>query len=342
MRRRRSLLQGLVGAPLAVALAGKCGRAHAAAAGATTAGPGLPPELRLDYAYYSPASLVLKRQGWIEQQAQPSGTAVRWVQSLGSNRALEFLASGAVDFGSTAGLAAVLGRANGNPISTVWIYSRPEWTALAVNGDSPVRTLAQLKGLKVAATKGTDPYLFLLRSLHENGLTRSDVEIVHLQHPDGRVALQQRRVDAWAGLDPHLAASQLQDGTRLLYRNIAFNTYGFLNVPTAFAAQYPGAIALVLDGYERARRWILAHPEETAATLAQEANLPIDVARLQLSRTDFSKPAPGAEQVAALRAAAPILLQEQLVKQGVDLDAVIGTLVREDFARSTLAREEGH
>jgi len=341
---RRVLLQGILGAPLAAAIGGRPGGARAATVATAGAGPAarpvLPRELRLDYAYYSPASLVLKRFGWIEQQAQAQGTEVRWVQSLGSNRALEFLNSGAVDFGSTAGLAAVLGRANGNPISTVWIYSRPEWTALAVNGDSPIRTVAELRGRKVAATKGTDPYLFLLRSLHEAGLTRSDVEIVHLQHPDGRVALQQRRVDAWAGLDPHLAASQLQDGTRLLYRNVAFNTYGFLNVPVAFAAQYPDAIGLVLAGYERARRWILAHPEDTAATLAQEARLPIEVARLQLSRTDFSSPAPGAEQIAALRAAAPILRQEQLVKDGVDLDAVIGTLVREDFARSALARDD--
>lgn len=99
-----------------------------------------------------------------------------------------------------------MSRANSSPIKTVYIASRPEWTALAVRKDSPIKTVADLKGKKIAATKGTDPYLFTLRSLQQAGLTKDDVELVYLQHPDGRIALEKGDVDAWAGLDPHLAA----------------------------------------------------------------------------------------------------------------------------------------
>ena len=122
-------------------------------------------ELRLDYAYYSPASLVLRRFGWLEDEFRADGTSVRWVLSAGSNRALEYLNANSIDIGSSAGLAALLAKANGNPIKTPYIFSRPEWTALVVRKDSPARTLADLKGKKIAATKGTDPYLFLLLSL---------------------------------------------------------------------------------------------------------------------------------------------------------------------------------
>src|SRR5262245_47413986 len=100
-------------------------------------------EVRLDYAYYSPASLVLRRFGWLEESLQPDGIKVRWVPSQGSNRALEYLNSGALDFGSTAGLAALLGRANGNPIKAVYVFSRPEWTALVVAKDSPIRSISE-------------------------------------------------------------------------------------------------------------------------------------------------------------------------------------------------------
>ena len=122
-------------------------------------------ELRLDYAYYSPTSLVLRRYGWLEQDLKSEGIDVKWVLSAGSNRALEYLNASSLDIGSSAGLAAVLARANGNPIRTPYIFSRPEWTALVVRRDSTIRTVADLKGKKVAATKGTDPYLFLLRAL---------------------------------------------------------------------------------------------------------------------------------------------------------------------------------
>ena len=73
-------------------------------------------ELRLDHAYYSPSSLVLKRFGWLEEDLGKSGTQVKWVFSAGSNRALEYLNAGSLDIGSSAGLAALLSRANGNPI----------------------------------------------------------------------------------------------------------------------------------------------------------------------------------------------------------------------------------
>jgi sulfonate transport system substrate-binding protein len=293
-----------------------------------------PRELRLDYAYYSPTSLVLRRFGWLEEAFKADGTAVRWVFSAGSNRALEYLASNSVDIGSSAGLAALLARANGNPIRAPYIFSRPEWTALVVRRDSPIRTLADLKGKKVAATKGTDPYLFLLRALHTVGLKRSDIEHVALQHADGRVALEQGRVDAWAGLDPLMAASELDTGARLLYRNVAFNTYGFLNAREEFVNRHPEALKKVIAGYERARRWVQANITEAARILSEEAKFSLEVALLQLKlRTDLSNPQPGAEHVQALKAAAPILIDEQLVRPGTDVNAAIAALVDTQFAR---------
>ncbi|KGE09618.1 ABC transporter substrate-binding protein [Burkholderia gladioli] len=302
-----------------------------------TAAPAAPAEIRVDYAYYSPESLVIRHFGWLEDEFKPDHVAIRWLLSLGSNRALEYLNSGAADFGSTAGLAAVLGRANGNPIRAVYVFSRPEWTALVVRKDSPIHSLADLKGRKIAATRGTDPFLFTLRALHTVGLTRDDVELVNLQHPDGRTALANGQVDAWAGLDPHMAAAQVDDGARLLYRNVGFNTYGFLNVREAFASQYPQAVTRVLKVYEKARLWIVAHPDETARIVADESKVSLPVAKLQLQRNDFSDPVPGETQRAALKAAAPVLTEEQLVKPGVDPAKVVDALIDPSFARPLAA-----
>lgn len=298
----------------------------------------LPAELKLDYAYYSPTSLVLKHFGWLEQSVG-AASKVQWVFSQGSNRSLEYLNGGGIDFASTAGLAAVLSRANGSPIKTVYIASRPEWTALAVRKDSPIKTLADLKGHKIAATKGTDPYLFTLRSLATVGLGKHDVELVHLQHPDGRAALEKGDVDAWAGLDPHLAASQVQAGSRLLYQNVAFNSYDVLSVTEKFAKEHPQAIAKVLEAYEKARQWARENPEPLAELLAKESGLPLEVARLQLSRTDFSNGQPGAEHVAALKAAAPILVAEELVRRGTEVDKVVEQLIDPSFAQQAIARQ---
>ena len=129
----------------------------------------------VDYAYYNPPSLVLKAKGWLDEALAKRGTGVDWVLSLGSNKANGFLAAGAVQFGSTAGSAALFARANGTPIKTVFLYSRPEWTAIVVPKDSALKNLRDLKGKKIAATRGTDPWFFLLRALQSAGLQPTEV-----------------------------------------------------------------------------------------------------------------------------------------------------------------------
>src|ERR687885_595971 len=119
--------------PLLLVALAACGPAPAAAPAGKAASLS---ELNLDYAYYSPTSLVLKRLGWVEEAFKPQNTAVKWVLSAGSNKAIEYLSGNAVDFGSTAGAAALLAKTNDVPIKAVYIYEQPEWTALVVGKDS--------------------------------------------------------------------------------------------------------------------------------------------------------------------------------------------------------------
>jgi sulfonate transport system substrate-binding protein len=201
-----------------------------------------PREVRIDWATYNPVSLVLKDKRFLEDEFAKDGIGVRWVQTLGSNKALEFLNAGSIDFGSTAGAAALIARINGNPIKSVYVYSRPEWTALVTRKDSGVSKVEDLKGKRVAVTRGTDPHIFLVRTLAAAKLTERDVRLVLLQHPDGRTALERGDVDAWAGLDPMMAAAEIESGAVLFHRDKAANTWGILNVREAFAKDHPAGV----------------------------------------------------------------------------------------------------
>lgn len=301
----------------------------------------VPDQLRMDYAYYSPSSLVLKEYGWIEEEFGPD-VEVTWTLSAGSNKANEFLRSDAVDFGSTAGSAALLARANGSDIHTIYLYSQPEWSALVVLKDSEIATIEDLQGKKVAATKGTDPYFFLLQSLNSVGLTGSDVEVVNLQHADGKTALERGDVDAWSGLDPFMAQTELEQGSKLIYRNIDFNTYGFLNAREGFIEEYPDVVSRVLEQYERARLWILENPEEATTILANAASLSEEVARVELvERTvlDFS-PVPGETQAAVLQEIIPIFEAENQLQPGADAEEALATLFAPQFIEAIYTPSE--
>lgn len=309
--------------------------------GARPAAADAPDKIRMDYAYYNPSSLVLRHFGWLEEEFKADGTEIEWLLSAGSNKANEFLRSDAVDFGSTAGAAALLAKANDSPIQTVYIYSKPEWTALVVPKDSAITEVAQLEGKKIAATKGTDPYFFLLQALNEAGLSGKDVEIINLQHADGRTALERGQVDAWAGLDPHMAATELEHGSKLLYRNIDFNTFGFLNARTEFLEDHPAETERVLAAYERARQWILDNPDETAQILADEAKISLEVAKRELvDRTVLTNdPVPGEEHAAVLRGIIPIFEAENQVKPGTDVEKALTELLAPQYIQAVTEQQ---
>lgn len=300
------------------------------------AGEGKPEKIRLDYAHYSPTSLVLHEFGWAEELFQAEGIEVEWAFSQGSNKALEFLNSNSVDFGSTAGAAALISKTNGSPIETVYIYSKPEWTALVTNEGSEIETVEDLKGKKVAATIGTDPYIFLLRALNESGLTASDVELVNLQHGDGAVSLSQNQVDAWAGLDPHMAKLELDQQAELFFREPDFNTYGFLNVRSDFLEAYPDYVAKVIELYEKAREWILANETEAINLISEKADISKEVAARQLERNDFSEPIPNAIHVEHIIEAGKVLQAGEVIDESHDLEDVVNQLINPNIAQDVI------
>jgi sulfonate transport system substrate-binding protein len=290
--------------------------------------------LSIDFATYNPLSLIIRDQGLIEDVLGDDVT-VEWVQSAGSNKANEFLRAGSIDVGSTAGSAALLARANGSPIQVIDIYSQPEWSAIVVPAGSDITSVADLAGKSVAATAGTDPYFFLLQALETEGLTIDDIEVQNLQHADGRAALEAGSVDAWAGLDPIMAAAEVESGAQLIYRNVDFNSYGFLNATEEFLTEHADLAQVVVDAYEQARAWALENPEETAALLAEVAGIDPAVAATVIterSNLDVSG-VPGEAQLDVLRAIAPVLVASDAVQGGEDaVNAALETIVNDTFA----------
>ena len=291
-----------------------------------------PKELRIDWATYNPVSMLLKDKGWLEQEFAKDGIKVVWVQTLGSNKALEFLNASSIDFGSTAGSAALLAKINGNPIKSIYVYSKPEWTALVTRKDTNIKTVADLKGKRVAVTRGTDPHIFLVRALQKAGLSEKDITPVLLQHPDGATALIRGDVDAWAGLDPMMAQAELRDGARLFYRDADANTYGILNVREDFAKEHPDLVKRVLAVYENARKYALAHPDQLEASFIAATKLPKDVVEKQLrERTDLSNGKIGKAQRDSILAAGIALQQAGVIKSDVNVKQVLDELVDDRF-----------
>jgi len=283
-------------------------------------------EIHIDWATYNPVSMILKQKGLLEKEFAKDGISIVWVQSAGSNKALEFLNAGSIDFGSTAGSAALVAKINGNPIKSIYVYSRPEWTALVTSKDSKIASVADLKGKRVAVTRGTDPHIFLVRALLGAGLTEKDITPVLLQHADGKTALIRGDVDAWAGLDPMMAQAEVEDGAKLFYRKADANTWGILNVREQFLKDY--VVRRVLAVYEEARKYSLANYDDLKKTFIGVTKLPDSVVDKQLKeRTELTHSRIGSSQRDSILAAGTALQQAGVIDAKVDVKATLGALI---------------
>lgn len=290
----------------------------------------------VDFATYNPLSLVIKDQGWLDDEFSKQGIKVNWVQSAGSNKANENLRAGTIDVGSTYGSAGLLARSNGAPIKTVYIYSQPENGLLVAPGSS-IKTLEDLKGKTVAATKGTDPYFFLLRALKQEGISQSEVTIQNLQHADGKQALMNGNVDAWSGLDPIFAQAE-QEGAVTFYKNSELSTYGFLNATEDFVNNHADQLQTIVGVYEKARKWAVANPDQTRDILAKGANIEGSVAQRMLDRSHLGvDPVPGEAEQSYLEAVTPILVDSGDVPNQALVDSAREELFEPSFAQKAVA-----
>lgn len=322
---RRALKRSLAAAALVAALGS--GAAFAADA---------PKQIRIDWATYNPVSMILKDKGLLEKEFAKDGISIVWVQSAGSNKALEFLNAGSIDFGSTAGSAALVAKINGNPIKSIYVYSRPEWTALVTGKDSKITRIEDLKGKRVAVTRGTDPHIFLVRALQSVKLTDKDITPVLLQHADGKAALIRGDVDAWAGLDPMMAAAEVEDGAKLFFRKPDANTWGILNVREEFLKTHPQIVQRVLAVYEEARKYSLANYDDLKKTFIGVTKLPETVVDRQLKeRTELTHSKIGAPQRESILAAGLALQQAGVIAANVDVKATVDALIDDKVSLPT-------
>jgi sulfonate transport system substrate-binding protein len=295
-----------------------------------------PKSINIDWATYNPVSMVLKEKGLLEKEFAKDGIAIRWVQTLGSNKALEFLNAGSIDFGSTAGSAALVAKINGNPIKSIYVYSQPEWTALVTRKDTTINKIEDLKGKRVAVTRGTDPHIFLVRALLSVGLGEKDIQPVLLQHPDGKTALIRGDVDAWAGLDPMMAQAEIEDDARLFYRNKGANTWGILNAREEFLKDHPDLVKRVLAVYEEARKFSLANYAEEKKAFQAATKLSDAIADKQLKeRTTITYNKIGAEQRDSILQAGIALQKAGVIPANVDVKKALDDLIDDKYVTAS-------
>jgi len=242
---------------------------------------------QLRVGYQKNGSLViLRQQGGLEAIFGPLGVSVTYVEFTSGPPMLEALNAGAVDFGATGDTPPIFAQAAGADL--VYVGAQPvqgDNQAIVVREGGPVKTLADLRGRRVAFTRGSSAHNVVVKALARVGLTPADIQPVLLQPADAAAAFRTGAVDAWAIWDPFLAIAEQDPATRVLAQatDVA-PTNSFFLARRAWAETSPDQVNLVLAAINKAAAWAAAHPDSLADLMAKVTGVPIDAQRVAAPR----------------------------------------------------------
>ncbi|MEO5796687.1 MAG: sulfonate ABC transporter substrate-binding protein [Rhodoferax sp.] len=284
-------------------------------------------QLRIGYQKSAVNLVIAKQLGWLEKRLP--ATKISWLEFPAGPQLLEALSVGSLEFGLTGDAPPVFAQAAGKDLVYVGAEPpKPDSSAILTQADSPLRTLADLKGRKVALQKGSSAHFLLVRAVEKAGLQWGDIQPIYLTPADARAAFERKSVDAWAIWDPFYAATELAVQPRVLANGRGLsNNNSFYLASRTFASQHPQAIAVLFEELTHADRLAQDDRKQAIQLIADFSGLDAGVVSLFLTRRPRSPVAPlAAATVADQQRVAQAFFKIGLVPKPLNVaDAVLKT-----------------
>ena len=264
---------------------------------------------------------ILKSTGNLDKRLEEEGYTVKWVEFPGGPQLLEALNVGSIDFGHTGETPPVIAQAAKAPL--IYLYNQPanpKGEAILIHKDSPIKSVADLKGKKVALNKGSNVHYLLVKALEKANLTLADIEPVYLPPADARTAFEGNQVDAWVIWDPFLAAAELEIDTKVLQdgTDLVANREFFLSTET-LATEHGEVVEIIKEELEKADKSTEENPQKMAEFLAPEIGMSVESLERTLTRKTYGLQPISKEVLDYQQSIADSFYELQLIPTNIDV-----------------------
>jgi sulfonate transport system substrate-binding protein len=274
--------------------------------------------LRIGYQKYGTLTL-LKGQGTLEKRVAARNIEVKWIEFPAGPQLLEGLNVGSIDFGTVGEAPPIFAQAAGARL--VYVGNEPpapEGEAIIVPKGSPIKSVADLKGKKIALNKGSNVHYLLVRLLEKAGVAYGDIQTAFLTPADARAAFERGSVDAWVIWDPFLAAAEQQLGARALAdgKGVVGNRQFYL-AARDYAEKREDVVLAIFDELAKTDDWARKLPREAAAVLAPQLGLESAVVETSLRRFAYGVQPVTAEVIAEQQRIADVFADLKLIPRRI-------------------------
>lgn len=296
--------------------------------GAAHADESWPKQFTIGYQKFG-TLIILKSRGDLDKRLAAHGVTVKWAEFPSGVPILEGMNGGSVDFGITGETPPVFAQAAAGSQVRYVAYepAAPAGEGILVPKNSTLKTLADLKGKRIAVAKGSNSHYLLIQALKKAGLTPDDVNIAYLKPADANAAFVQGDVDAWSIWDYYLAAAQAQSGARVLAPGEGLiDNHAFFLASKDEIAKYPEVVKIALEETAKVDLWAKDHPDEAAALLSQQVGIDAAILKTAIQRSGFGPKPLGADVIAAQQRMADTLYTLKLLPNAITVKDAVATL----------------
>lgn len=271
--------------------------------------------------------LIAKQQKIFEQKFP--NAKIEWREFPAGPQMLEALAVGAIDFGAVGNTPPIFAQAADKDLSYVGYEVSPaNAQAVLISDQSPIKSIQDLKGKRIAVQKGSSAHELLAKVLQKAGLNWSDIQPIWLPPADARAAFDKGAVDAWVIWEPYLSTTEFKGHAKSLIDGTAFpTTYSFYIGNPSFIQQHPDSAQKVIDALNAADQWFVKHQDEGLNIYAQSTGLDVQVAKAVLDKRQ--KPSPiqplNAQVIEAQQNIANLFKQVQLIPKDINVSQTVWT-----------------
>jgi len=264
------------------------GTAAIAALSSRAIAQGAVKEIRIGY-QKNGVLVITRQQAALEKHFSAQGIEVKWVEFSSGPPMMEAMNVGSVDYGAVGDSPPVFAQAAGAAI--VYAAGQPitNGQGILVPKDSPIRSIAELKGKRIGFTKGSSAHNIVVQTLEKTGLTYADITPVYLTPPDAGPAFANGSIDAWSIWDPYFAIGETKQNGRILVNAYEITkTNSFYIANRDFAKNHGAVLQQIIDVTTSTAGWAEAHREEVARSLSAVTGIPLDIQTVAANRSSFA------------------------------------------------------
>jgi sulfonate transport system substrate-binding protein len=245
-------------------------------------------EIRIGY-QKNGVLVIARQQAALEKHFSPQGIDVKWLEFSSGPPMMEAINVGSLDYGAVGDSPPIFAQAAGAAI--VYAAGQPitNGQGILVQGNSPIRTIADLKAKRVAFTKGSSAHNVIVQTLEKAGLSYADITPVYLTPPDAGPAFANGSIDAWSIWDPYFAIGEIKQQGRILVEASAITkTNSFYIANRDFAKRHGPVLQQIIDVTSTSAKWAEAHRDEVAKSLSAVTGIPLDIQTVAANRSSFA------------------------------------------------------